>query len=231
MLILRKEEKSDELTKVWSAENPAIEAFWLITAWVDSEKGFLPIKIEREYFFVYEQERFYNPWGIGADLVTTSSNIEEIPDGGFYPLQTKTVKRGLATEESVSPFLTPAQIVTGKKQTGLNSASDEEWEWVVSEVRADIEMQNMFACGLAENTRYYDHRTHRQAGLTSAEVESTLAEVANRADSLHQPVTGSPRIVLYVANIAGILLIIIGVLWRTKRNASVRNKNLDGAKD
>lgn len=226
LLILRKVEKSDELTKAWSAENSAIEAFWRTTAWVDPERGFLPTKIEKEGYFVCEQKHFYNPWGIGPDFVTTCSKLTEIPDGGFYPLLTKTVRSGLATEESALPFFTPAQIVNGKKQTGLNSASDEEWQWVASEVRADIEMENMFAFGLPPNARYYDHRTHRQAGLTPAETESTLAGIASRVDRLNQPVAGSARMYLLVANIACMLLIIIGLTWRTKRRASATSQNL-----
>lgn len=215
-VVLERTERDDEIGEAWSSESVEIEMFWRYRAWIDPQRGFLPLRIEKSYYFVHGGKTYVDPWGLDPQTIATLSDIRVVPGGGFYPMETRLEQRA-ADVRTTTPFVPAERIVKGEKQTPLETVIDREDRWVISDVVADLEMHGLFEKPFPTSTLFYDHRSGRAVGMTQGDSEIALRNALNNSRRPGSTLTSHPIRWMLWLNLGLILGIACVSIYRWKK--------------
>jgi hypothetical protein len=137
-------------------------------AWIDMERGCLPLRMEVFSQWIYDSKTYFDPGGHGPKLVTETLQIEQIPQGGFYPTQVRRVQFVLdliARASMPAGSYTLNKIIRGEGPK-IPVVPYGERRWVAHAVDAGRDMTGLFGFEFPDGTVYYDFRTSKVVGRT-----------------------------------------------------------------
>lgn len=134
-------------------------------AWIDMERGCLPLRMEIMPRLTYDGKIFDDIWGFGPNTVIETQKIEKVDGGGFYPSR---VRRVSFSSVDRDPRATPISFkeIIGRSLPKREAAPDLEGQWVTEVVEAGRDMTGLFAFDFPDSMVYYDFRTSKVMGKT-----------------------------------------------------------------
>jgi len=135
----------------------------LTRAWVDVPKGCLPVKIEWESYFVFNEDGKCYSTRSGPYQRLEVKSIEQVKNGGYYPAKGLLTRYGIVRKDDDPSF---DDFLRGKGPKRPWVALEEDG-WEAYLVQAGRKMEpSLFALELPKNTLYDDLLT-KKSGSTS----------------------------------------------------------------
>jgi hypothetical protein len=204
------------------AQGRKVEWADITTAWVDVDRGCLPLRMETwselmldgVFFGTVAKTSVRNPGGQKAYVITEIHEIRKFDGGGFYPV--KGVIRNISPDPDYrGPFNTLDGTLAGKV-VDVPTVEFTRWEWEAVSVEPNVLIpETSLALKFPKGTAYTDETLSKPfiEGLSPAELERLLEEEAGRGRE--RPSGVSPwRSVLVAVSVAAILAVVAGFAWR-----------------
>jgi hypothetical protein len=209
------------MTRNWRHEGDQFTLYWRHRAWVDPQRGYLPLRIERSLCFVNEGREYEDPWRQGPSYTIDVSEIREV-DGGYYPCRTLEREFGMSASAPIR-LCRPAEIIAGEKPPPFPSVVHRETTWEVSDVQAVVDMTGLFDVGFPEGTLYFDQRISQPMRIVKGGAEPVMSGTLARGAPPGRPPRGWGSVWLLGANI-GAAAAIVGLLLYRRHLARARSR-------
>lgn len=199
-----------EGNKVLLVKRPSPRKGYMLWGWLDPNRGFLPIRIERKSY--EEGKKQDNP---PIEIVHVT-RIDKIDGAGFYPMEGRREHRMFDHR--------PKPDTKKEKGKGLNKeVSDELYtylseEWKVEKVEHHLKLPaEMFQIGFPEGTIYYDYTTKQYSvvGNPQAVIDDIIGAKSEPEEDLKK--VGPSCLNLPITIISGLILVLLTLAILFKR--------------
>jgi hypothetical protein len=188
-------------------------------AWIDMQRGCLPLRIEFLPQWVYDGQTYFDAYGRGPERVTETRQIEKVPGGGFYPIDVRQVSYAIdhKIQDTFPPYSYSLQKIIRRATPKATTVPHSEQQWVAHAIEAGRDMTGLFGFNFPDGTVYFDFRTSKVIGRNYDEVQGRTGFAAGRRRGTAGSTT---RWVLIGANVA--LVIALGALVIVRRVKGIR---------
>lgn len=194
----------------------------LVRAWVDSARGYLPLRMEWRSDTLLDGRPLAAPEKeVPSFRSIDNVEIRQVPGTqGYYPV--RSAMHLYAVEAGFrGPFVTVGDFLDGQARVVAPVRLHQECHWEVSLVEANRDMSGLLSLAFPDNTTYYDARQSR--GFLTGDAKKLLDDaLAKREEPPRPAIWTTSRLVVITLVAVGLLALALVPISRYRRGRAAK---------